>query len=160
MLTAAPSRNILGYMRRDGRLSGVLHVLLHMADARGPTTSARLARAMGAHPVVVRRVMAGLREAGLVRSEKGHGGGWSLACDLARTTLLDIYRAVGSPALVSLGFDEAGPACGVARAVNDALGATAREAEALVLRRLGEVSLADLAADFSGQKRSRACSTT
>jgi DNA-binding IscR family transcriptional regulator len=131
-----------------------------MADAREPITSERLAQAMKTHPVVVRRVMAGLRESGFVRSEKGHGGGWTIACDLASTTLLDIYRAVGEPTLIALGFDEEQPSCLVARAVNTALEGTAREAEQLLLRRLGEISLADLAADFSKKKRSHTCSTT
>ncbi|HEY0062341.1 MAG TPA: Rrf2 family transcriptional regulator, partial [Telluria sp.] len=66
-------------MRRDSRLSGVLHILLHMAREDLPMTSDVLARAMETNPVVVRRVMAGLRAAGYVRSDKGHGGGWSLA---------------------------------------------------------------------------------
>jgi Rrf2 family protein len=147
-------------MKRDGKLSGVLHVLLHMADAREPLTSETLAQAMNTHPVVVRRVMAGLREAGFVRSEKGHGGGWTLACDLARTTLLDIYRAVGAPTLVALGFEEERPSCGVARAVDTALGTTAREAEELLLKRFAEISLADLSADFSNKKRNHECNTT
>ncbi len=147
-------------MRRDGKLSGVLHVLLHMADAREPITSDTLAKAMSTHPVVVRRVMAGLREAGFVRSEKGHGGGWSIACDLKKTTLLDIYRAVGSPTLVALGFDEERPTCLVARAVDKALEGTAREAEQLLLQRFGAISLADLADEFSEKKRSHTCATT
>lgn len=62
-------------MRRDGRLSGVLHVHLHMAEANGPVTSERLAMMMGINPVVVRRTMAGLRDLSLVASGKGHGGG-------------------------------------------------------------------------------------
>lgn len=69
-------------MKRDSRLSGVLHVLLHMAEQDGPTTSEVLAKAMTTHPVVIRRIMAGLRDHGYVRSEKGHGGGWTLALSL------------------------------------------------------------------------------
>ena len=49
-------------MRCDGRLSGVLHVLLHMAEQHGPLTSEVLAKAMDTNPVVIRRIMAGLRE--------------------------------------------------------------------------------------------------
>ena len=57
-------------------------------------TSDELAKVMQTHPVVVRRVMAGLRDSGLVRSEKGHGGGWVLSCNLSDITLGDIYRGV------------------------------------------------------------------
>jgi DNA-binding IscR family transcriptional regulator len=59
-------------MKRDSRLSGVLHVLLHMAEAGGPVTSETMAKAMQTNPVVIRRIMAGLRDAGFVHSEKGH----------------------------------------------------------------------------------------
>ncbi|MGE4307005.1 MAG: Rrf2 family transcriptional regulator, partial [Novosphingobium sp.] len=77
-------------MKRDSRLSGVLHVLLHMAEQSDPQTSETLARAMDTNPVVIRRVMAGLREQGFVHSEKGHGGGWTIVCDLGTVTLRDI----------------------------------------------------------------------
>jgi DNA-binding IscR family transcriptional regulator len=46
---------------------------------------------MQTNPVVVRRIMAGLRDRGYVRSEKGHGGGWQIACDFGAVTLRDIY---------------------------------------------------------------------
>ena len=52
-------------MIRDSRLSSVLHGVLHMIGAGEPVTSEQLAQAMATNPVVVRRVMAGLREQGL-----------------------------------------------------------------------------------------------
>ena len=63
-------------MKRDSRLSAVLHALLHMAAQDRPMTSAELAVCMSTNAAVVRRTMAGLRKAGYVRSAKGHGGGW------------------------------------------------------------------------------------
>jgi DNA-binding IscR family transcriptional regulator len=135
-------------MSLDTRLSGILHVLLHMAEHRGPVTSEVLARAMHTNPVVIRRVMAGLREQGLVASTKGHGGGWTIACDLERTTLRHVYDAVGAPALIALGNRSERPTCLVEQAVNAALDETFREAEALMLERLGGVTLAALSADF------------
>jgi len=135
-------------MSLDTRLSGILHILLHMAEHRGAVTSDVLARAMHTNPVVVRRTMAGLREQGLVTSVKGHGGGWTIACDMERTTLRDIYAAVGSPALLAMGNRSERPTCLVEQAVNAALDQTFSEAEALMLQRLGSVSLAALSADF------------
>jgi Rrf2 family protein len=136
-------------MNRDSRLSGVLHVLLHMAQIDGPVTSETLARAMDTNPVVVRRVMAGLRDAGYVRSEKGHGGGWRLVADLASITLLDIYRALGNPSLLAIGHRSDNPDCAVERAVNAVLEESFEAAEALLLARFGEVSLAELNARFA-----------
>jgi Rrf2 family protein len=135
-------------MRRDSRLSGVLHVLLHMAQKEEPVTSEVLAKAMDTNPVVLRRVMAGLRDQGYVRSEKGHGGGWTLACDLDKVTLRDVYAALGSPALLAMGNRTDTPGCIVEEAVNAALGKSFDAAESLLLARLGEVTLAALGADI------------
>lgn len=135
-------------MKRDSRLSGVLHVLLHMAERSGPQTSEALARAMDTNPVVIRRIMAGLRDQGLVGSEKGHGGGWTIACDLERVTLRDIYDALGRPGMLAMGNRTEAPGCLVEQAVNAALGDAFDAAEALLLRRFGEITLAALSADF------------
>ncbi|MBA4340530.1 MAG: transcriptional regulator [Methylibium sp.] len=135
-------------MKRNSQLSDVLHVLLHMAQDEGPATSEALAAAMNTNPVVLRRLMGGLRDAGFVVSQKGHGGGWVLSCALDRITLSDVYQALGAPKLVSLGFREDNPSCLVALAVNHALAGAAHEAEALLLKRFGAVTLATLSADF------------
>lgn len=146
-LTASISRNIISYMRRDSRLSGVLHVLLHMAQRPEPMTSEVLARSMDTHPVVIRRILAGLRDAGHVRSEKGHGGGWTLACDLSRVTLRDIYEALGSPSLLAIGNRTESPGCLVEAAVNAQLGEAFHDAEQLLLARFGELTLTMLSDD-------------
>jgi len=142
-------------MKRDSKLSGVLHVLLHMAEQDGPVTSEMLAKAMCTNPVVVRRTLSGLREAGYVRSEKGHGGGWSIARPLSEITLLDIYRALGSPALLAMGNRTESPGCAVEQAVNAALNDAFGEAEALLLARFGEVTLEELSADFHARVQAR-----
>ena len=135
-------------MKRDSRLSGVLHVLLHISEQGAPVTSEVLAKAMETHPVVIRRVMAGLRDQGYVRSEKGHGGGWTLARDLTEITLRDIYTALNRPSLLAIGHRTESPRCLVEQAVNGVLKQAFHEAEALLLSRLGEVTLATLSADF------------
>jgi DNA-binding IscR family transcriptional regulator len=135
-------------MRRDSRLSGVLHVLLHMAETEGPVTSEAMAKAMQTNPVVIRRIMAGLRDTGFVHSEKGHGGGWTIARDLASITLRDVYVALGSPELFAMGNRTDAPGCLVEQAVNAALNSAYHDAEALLLDRFGTVTLAELSADF------------
>jgi len=135
---------MLGCMTRNSQLSGVLHVLLHMAQRNGPMTSELLARAMDTNPVVIRRIMAGLRDHGYVRSEKGHGGGWTLARDLSEVTLRDVYTAIGSPPLLSIGNRTESPGCLVEQEVNAALGTAFRDAESVLLSRLGAVTLASL----------------
>jgi len=126
----------------------MLHVLLHMARNDRPMTSEQIAAMLGTNAAVVRRTMAGMRKAGYVQSEKGHHGGWRLACDLRRVTLLDIHHAVGGPRLFAIGADRDNPDCAVERVVNAALADALRQAEELLTRRLGAVTLADLAAEF------------
>lgn len=135
-------------MKRNSRLSGVLHALLHMADKDAAITSDELAVCLATNPVVVRRTMAGLREAGLVRSERGHGGGWHLARPLAQITLREVHAALGEPGLVPDTPQPESP-CLIEAAVNDALGEAYAAARAVIVGRLAEITLADLAADFA-----------
>jgi DNA-binding IscR family transcriptional regulator len=131
----------------------MLHVLLHMARRDAPLTSETIGEMLGANPVVVRRTLAGLRDAGLVRSEKGHGGGWRLVRDLSEVSLYDLHEALGGPALFAIGNAAENPRCLVERAVNAALEASLQEAEALLLARFRSITLAELAADFEGRLR-------
>lgn len=126
----------------------MLHVLLHMARHDGPVTSDMIAAMLGTNPVVVRRTMAGLRDAGYVRSEKGHGGGWSIARPLSEISLLDVHRAVGGPHIFALGPVSDNPDCAVEQVVNDALDGALRDAERRLLERLGAISLAELSTAF------------
>jgi DNA-binding IscR family transcriptional regulator len=107
-------------VRTDSRLSRMLHVLLHMARHDGPMTS-----------------------------EKGHGGGWAIAADLDAVSLLDVHRAVGGPRLFAIGNEHPDAACAVEQVVNAAVEDALREAEALLVARLGAVSLAELARSFA-----------
>lgn len=142
-------------MRRDGKLSGVLHILLHMAEADGPVTSERLAGVMGTNPVVVRRIMGGLRLLGLVASEKGHGGGWRIARDLHGVTLHDVYVALGAPEPFAIGHRNKAPRCLVEQAVNAALDTALSDAERLLMERMRGVTLGQLGADFRARLAGR-----
>ena len=71
-----------------------------------------------------------------------------MACNLSDVTLRDIYAALGSPSLLAIGSRTETPLCLVEQAVNAALNQTFEEAEALLVSRLDEVTLAMLSADF------------
>jgi DNA-binding IscR family transcriptional regulator len=135
-------------MKSDSRLSAMLHTILHMAEAGRAMTSTELATHMNTNPVVVRRAMAGLRRAGIVRSEKGRGGGWEIAADLSQVSLRQIYDAIGAPPLLAAGIRLEHPACLVEQAVNRALQPAFAEAAPLLVDRFSAVTLAELAADF------------
>lgn len=140
-------------MRNDTRLSRMLHVLIHMDRHAQRTTSDTIARMLETNPVVVRRTMGLLRDQGYVTSDKGHNGGWSLARPLVDITLLDIHQALGSQSIFSIGLATDHPTCLVEQAVNHALGQAFDEAQALLLQRLGSISVASLADDFDARYR-------
>ena len=126
----------------------MLHLLLHMAEATEPLTSERLAGFLGTNPVVVRRTMAELRSAGIVVSEKGHGGGWRLDRPLDRVTLADVHAALGSPGLLAFGLRNPDATCLVERAVNGRLLGAMEDARRVLLDRLASITLADVAAEL------------
>ncbi|MGT2443602.1 RrF2 family transcriptional regulator [Ensifer adhaerens] len=142
-------------MKKDSRLSSVLHALLHMAERDEPLTSDELAMCMRTNPVVVRRTMGFLRDAGIVSSARGHAGGWAITADLKTVTLRQLHETLGEPAIFAIGNRQEMPECLVEQAVNAALDTAFAEAEALLLDRFAHVTLADLAEDFARRHRLR-----
>jgi len=138
-------------MRRDSKLSSVLHLLLHMAHSDRPLTSDELAGFLHTNPVLVRRTLAGLRERGYVGSGKGHGGGWIVTADLHTVTLRDVYDAVGAPTVFAMGNRVDEPSCLVEKVVNQSLASAFDEAEALLISRFAGVTLAELSERFNTQ---------
>jgi Rrf2 family protein len=133
-------------MIRNERLSAALHVLLHMAERpERPMTSEEMAACVRTNPVVIRRTFAGLREAGIVTSVKGHGGGWRLARPASEVSIAEIQRALGER-VVSLTSTVEPPRCLLLQEVVRSLDEAMREAEQVLERRLSTLTLADLAA--------------
>ena len=149
-------------MRSDARLSVALHLLLHISEAPRAITSEALGQIMQQNPAALRRTMAGLREAGIVRAEKGHSGGWSLARPLDEISLSDVYRALGMATAFRIGHQRDAPTCVLERAVNRAVDAALDDAEALFIDRLQRISLAETMADARrgyAARRSRAAAS-
>lgn len=131
-------------MRSDSRLPRVLHALLHMAEMDRPATSEEIAEMLGTNATVVRRTLAGLREAGLLTSTKGHGGGWSLSRPLTEMSLLDLYRALGAPELFAIAPDGEQPTCLLAQAANTATTEALQAARQVFEDRLASLTVAEI----------------
>lgn len=131
-------------MKRNSRLSLALHTLGHMAlepDRR--RTSAEIAAHAGTNPVVVRRVLGRLRDAGLLQASKGHAGGWSLARAPQGITLADVYRALDER-IVAPGTNEDPPACAVEAALLKKTSAVMEEIEARLVAQLAATTIAEI----------------
>jgi Rrf2 family protein len=135
-------------MKRNSKLSSALHILTHMAEADDRTlTSEQLASFIHTNPVVVRRTIAGLREAGIVSSTRGHGGGWQLARRPQEISLAEVSAALGE-SLLPFSTEPESPGCLVEQAVIGVLEEFRRDAEKLLAEKLGSFTLADLAAHY------------
>ncbi|HYW12405.1 MAG TPA: Rrf2 family transcriptional regulator [Longimicrobium sp.] len=79
----------------SSRVAVAVHVLAYLAWRRDePVTSERIASSVNTNPVVVRRIVGALRNAGLVSVQPGVGGGAQLAREPDHISMLDVYRAV------------------------------------------------------------------
>lgn len=138
-------------MKRDSKLSLALHILGHMGAAPDrPLQSEVLAGFHTTHPVVVRRTLGQLREAGLVLSAKGHAGGWRLAKPAAAITVADVYRALGEQLDPAPGTGpDNPPGCAIERALHGHWNRAVTEAETLLLDRLSKISIADLSGSLA-----------
>tara|TARA_R110002020_G_scaffold343819_2_gene558191 strand:- start:2099 stop:2554 length:456 start_codon:yes stop_codon:yes gene_type:complete len=133
-------------MKRSSRLSLALHALVHLhLQPAAAMTSATLAQCLMTNPVVVRRVLGELREAGIVGATKGHDGGWRLLQPASQISLYAIYTAMGENLLIRTSSDPGDQGCGIVRAVDHVMGEFLADAEALLAARLARVSLADIA---------------
>lgn len=84
----------------NSRFAVTTHIMAYLAFAHAgnrPTNSESIAQKLGTNPVVVRRLIGSLREAGLVRTQLGAGGGASLTRCPDKISLLDIYSAIELP---------------------------------------------------------------
>lgn len=128
-------------MKRNSRLSLALHTLSHMAgDPDRVRTSADIADHAGTNPVVVRRVLGRLREAGLLTSEKGHAGGWRLARSPQQITLADVYLALDERMIAAVSDDDV-PSCSVEHALFKRVTTVLEEVEASLVRKLSETPI-------------------
>jgi Rrf2 family protein len=99
--------------------------------------------------VVVRRLIAALSKAGLVKSHRGIKGGTTLARPAEAISLLDISKAVGAEGDITTHNQPPNQACPVGANIVGVLLAVLERAEAAKERELAKVSLADLAGQVS-----------
>lgn len=122
-----------------------VHVLAFLAWRRGEAvTSERIAGSVNTNPVVVRRIVGALRNAGMVTVQPGVGGGAQLAREPERITLREVYRAVeDGESLFSLHQHPCGH-CGIGANIREVLGGVFRRANDAMQGVLEEATVADV----------------
>jgi Rrf2 family protein len=121
-------------------------------------TSEQLAEGANKNPVVVRRLLGPLRDAGLLTSQPGPGGGWRLSRPAAEITLCDIYRALEMEPLFAMPEQSPDTECPLGKQFPNVLMACFREAEQAMEARLAGVTVADIV-DSVSLVEGRSCET-
>ncbi|MFY1688909.1 Rrf2 family transcriptional regulator [Plantactinospora sp. WMMB782] len=144
-------------MAANSRLTIAIHVLTWMAlsERRGRPvlTSDRVAASVRTNPVVVRRSLGHLRQAGLVTVRHGAGAGWRLARPPHEITLLDVYTAVEREPLFALHTSEPNQECPVGRGIRPALGRFYGDVDRALRRELAGTSIAEVLHETLGTEQ-------
>lgn len=137
-------------------------MLAFLEREQRPITSDELARSVGTHAVVVRRVLSQLQAAGLVESRRGAGGGTVLARDPRQISLRDAYEAVHAEDFTVLERhgEHVNQACNVGPVIADYLDRVYRDAEEELLARLGRVSIDEMSRQIVDRLQRRAALKT
>jgi len=114
-------------------------VLALRRDALCPSTL--LAKTVNTNPVVIRRLLLDLQDAGLVKTERGPAGGARLARAPVRIKVRDIYRAVEEPALFAAHRRQPSKECPVGCKIESVLEQLFRRASKALEREFESVTL-------------------
>lgn len=120
----------------------MLAVLAYKAGE--PVTSGLLASSVNTNPVVIRRLMLALQEAGFIETRKGAGRGSRLKRAPGRISLAEVYRAVETDEPFTLHSKRPNQACPVGHCIQAALERVFVSAEAALERELARTNLADV----------------
>ena len=135
-------------MQISSRFTIAIHILIcvELYGDDAPATSESLAGSIGAHPVVIRRILGQLRRAGLITVARGREGGAHIARPLAEITLVDVFHAVeciGRDTLFSF-HENPNPACPVGRSIHTILDGHLAAIQQAMEERMEQTTLADV----------------
>jgi Rrf2 family protein len=141
-------------MSTNLRFSVALHILtLLAAKGTGLLTSEEIAASVDTNPVVIRRVMASLRQSGLVESRPGVNGGWRLKKTADAITLCKVFESVREDDLLSM-HAHPNPHCPIGGHIRDSLQGVFAEAEKALHGSLSKQTVADVLEDVRARANS------
>lgn len=139
------------HMSISSRFAVAIHILSLISINRGGVnTSEYIAASVNTNPVVIRRIMGMLKNAGLVNVHSGIAGA-ELARNLSDITLLDVYKAVNvvqDKELFSV-HDNPNPSCPVGRNIQDTVLPLFTTAQLALEKALGSVTIEDVVNDIT-----------
>lgn len=140
-------------MPTNSQFAVATHILTIMASKEKPVTSRALSESVNTHPVVVRRIIGRLQDAGLVHTQMGVDGGTSLLRPADQITLLDVYRATGQGDVLAGHTNPPNAKCPFGANIQPALEIYFRDAQAALEAKLAQATIADIAADIRARAK-------
>jgi len=139
-------------MLSNTHFSMAVHVLSALAYNDGAIVGSEdLARTVGTNPSFLRGLIGQLKEAGLVETHLGKGGGTTLSRSASRITLRDVYRATElQPAVKTHECDGKSP-CPVARGMDEMLTKVNDRLQKALETELKGMTVADLVTKYIGR---------
>lgn len=128
-------------MSVNSQFTVAIHVLTLLAMQDTPQSSKYIAASVNTNPVVIRRVIGQLTEAGLVETRMGAEGGACLRVHPERITLLQVYRATQSGKVFPLHTSPPSAFCPCGSHIQDPLQAVFDRAEAAMEEELAATTI-------------------
>ncbi|MEL6346414.1 MAG: Rrf2 family transcriptional regulator [Myxococcota bacterium] len=126
-----------------------LHALTLLAQAHEHLlTSEKMAESVNTNPVFLRRVLKALKQAEIIETRRGAGGGIALTRPPSRITLADVYRAIRAQKTLFVLHSEPNPDCGVGGNIQDVLSGYFEQAEQKLLQHFERYSIRDIIFDL------------
>lgn len=138
----------------DMKFSVALHILTMISESQEVLTSQALATSVGTNPSYIRKVIALLKQAGLIQSHQGKPG-YELGKSPKDMSLLEIYYATQEVTQIRLFqvHQQPNQACPVGRHIEAAVNPVFSAAEQALEKQLSQQSLAQVIANLYAQAR-------
>lgn len=139
------------FMQISSRFTIAVHMLVCMETFKEQykITSDFLASSINVNPVIIRRILSQLKDAGLIEVKRGTGGA-AVTRPLEQVTFLDVYRAVeciGENTLFHF-HENPNQKCPVGKNIHNILDDRLRQVQDAMERELQMITLADVMKDL------------
>lgn len=131
------------------RFATAIHIMTLLAKVPQEwLTSDWIAGSINVNPVIVRKELRELREAGLITSRLGKDGGTRLLKSADEIKISEIYAAVKNNEVLGKKNQNPNPACPVGKEINNHLSLLFEQTDLLVKSFLGDKSLQEFTDQF------------
>lgn len=130
------------------RFATAIHILTILALEEGLVSSDYIAGSININPVIVRKDLSVLKEAGLVDCKKGKEGGCRLNKKSNEILISDIYGAVKNIETLGKKNQDLNPKCPIGKNINSKLNILFNETDQYLLNFLSHKTLEDFIKQF------------